>query len=402
MKKINETIKNNITKIIGVFLIISPFLDLLTSLGIHYNVNALTVGTILRGLFMLFMIYYSVFINKKNRKRNIIFLSLIFIYLILFLTQVALTDGSILYEIKVFFKTFYFLVLGVTISNIEKPVDIKYYIICFTTYLLLVFIPNILDIGFNSYEIAKVGQVGWFNSANEISVILSILTPLLIMYLSHNKNKVLISIYTIIILVTFFSIGTKVPILSLAIIGVIYIFYFIYKFIKEKNIKKLTVIACTIVLLTGTITIFLQKTSFYKNIEIHLNYLEVDNILDIFTDIELIDHFLLGSRLKLSNNNFNEFKTSNITNIFLGIGAEHRQSEMDFFDILINYGLIGSLIILTILIILIVTEKPKYKLNTFISLLLLFMISFLSGHVLVSPAVSIFIPLLLFDKNMVK
>lgn len=402
MKKINETIKNDITTIIGVFLIISPFLDLLTSLGIHYNVNALTVGTILRGLFMLFMIYYSVFINKKNTKRNIIFLSLIFIYLILFLTQVALTDGSILYEIKVFFKTFYFLVLGVTISNIEKPVDIKYYIICFTTYLLLVFIPNILDIGFNSYEIAKVGQVGWFNSANEISVILSILTPLLIMYLSHNKNKVLISIYTIIILVTFFSIGTKVPILSLAIIGVIYIFYFIYKFIKEKNIKKLTVIACTIVLLTGTITIFLQKTSFYKNIEIHLNYLEVDNILDIFTDIELIDHFLLGSRLKLSNNNFNEFKTSNITNIFLGIGAEHRQSEMDFFDILINYGLIGSLIILTILIILIVTEKPKYKLNTFISLLLLFMISFLSGHVLVSPAVSIFIPLLLFDKNMVK
>ena len=402
MKKINETIKNNITKIIGVFLIISPFLDLLTSLGIHYNVNALTVGTILRGFFMLFMIYYSVFINKKNKKRNIIFLSLIFIYLILFLTQVALTDGSILYEIKVFFKTFYFLVLGVTISNIEKPVDIKYYIICFTTYLLLVFIPNILDIGFNSYEIAKVGQVGWFNSANEISVILSILTPLLIMYLSHNKNKVLISIYTIIILVTFFSIGTKVPILSLAIIGVIYIFYFIYKFIKEKNIKKLTVIACTIVLLTGTITIFLQKTSFYKNIEIHLNYLEVDNILDIFTDIELIDHFLLGSRLKLLNNNFNEFKTSNITNIFLGIGAEHRQSEMDFFDIFINYGLIGSLIILTILIILIVTEKPKYKLNTFISLLLLFMISFLSGHVLVSPAVSIFIPLLLFDKNMVK
>ena len=146
----------------------------------------------------------------------------------------------------------------------------------------------------------------------------------------------------------------------------------------------------------------MQKTSFYKNIEIHLNYLEVDNILDIFTDIELIDHFLLGSRLKLLNNNFNEFKTSNITNIFLGIGAEHRQSEMDFFDIFINYGLIGSLIILTILIILIVTEKPKYKLNTFISLLLLFMISFLSGHVLVSPAVSIFIPLLLFDKNMVK
>lgn len=72
MKKINETIKNNITTIIGVFLIISPFLDLLTSLGIHYNVNALTVGTILRGLFMLFMIYYSVFINKKNKKRNII------------------------------------------------------------------------------------------------------------------------------------------------------------------------------------------------------------------------------------------------------------------------------------------------------------------------------------------
>lgn len=401
MKKLNNTIKTNITTIIGVFLIISPFLDLFTSIGIKYNIDQLTIGIIIRGLFMLLMIYYSIFL-KDNKKQTIIFLSVIFTYIALFLTKTILTNGNITYETTVIFKTFYFIILSITFINLEKPIDSKYYIACFTTYLLLVFIPNILNIGFNSYEIAKVGQVGWFNSANEISTILSILTPLLIMYLSHNKNKLLISIYTIIILITFFSIGTKVPILSLAIIGVIYIFYFIYKFIKEKNIKKLTVIACAIVLLTGTITIFLQKTSFYKNIEIHLNYLEVDNILDIFTDIELIDHFLLGSRLKLLNNNFNEFKTSNITNIFLGIGAEHRQSEMDFFDILINYGLIGSLIILTILIILIVTEKPKYKLNTFISLLLLFMISFLSGHVLVSPAVSIFIPLLLFDKNMVK
>ncbi len=402
MKKLNNTIKTNITTIIGVFLIISPFLDLFTSLGIHYNVNALTVGTILRGLFMLFMTYYSVFINKKNKKRNIIFLSLIFIYLILFLTQVALTDGSILYEIKVFFKTFYFLVLGVTISNIEKPVDIKYYIICFTTYLLLVFIPNILNIGFNSYEIAKVGQVGWFNSANEISTILSILTPILIVYLMTKKNKILSVLYLIIILITFFSIGTKVPILSLAIICGFYLLYSLYKLIRKKDTKKITFILTGLFIIIISTAILLPKTSFYKNIKIHLEYLEVDNIVEIFTDTELIDHFLLGSRLKLLSQNIKTYKESSTVEILLGIGAEHRQSEMDFFDIFINYGIIGFALIATILIILIIKQKPKYTANTKLSLLLAITIAFLSGHVLVSPAVSIFIPLLLFDKSMVK
>ena len=171
MKKLNNTIKTNITTIIGVFLIISPFLDLFTSIGIKYNIDQLTIGIIIRGLFMLLMIYYSIFL-KDNKKQTIIFLSVIFTYIALFLTKTILTNGNITYETTVIFKTFYFIILSITFINLEKPIDTKYYIACFTTYLLLVFIPNILNIGFNSYEIAKVGQVGWFNSANEISTIL--------------------------------------------------------------------------------------------------------------------------------------------------------------------------------------------------------------------------------------
>ena len=401
MKKLNNTIKTNITTIIGVFLIISPFLDLFTSIGIKYNIDQLRVGIIIRGLFMLLMVYYSIFL-KENKKQTIIFLSVIFTYIILFLTKTILTNGNITYETTVIFKTFYFIILSITFINLEKPIDIKYYIACFTTYLLLVFIPNILNIGFNSYEIAKVGQVGWFNSANEISTILSILTPILIAYLMTKKNKILSVLYLIIILITFFSIGTKVPILSLAIICGFYFLYSLYKLIRKKDTKKITFILTGLFIIIISTAILLPKTSFYKNIKIHLEYLEVDNIVEIFTDTELIDHFLLGSRLKLLSQNIKTYKESSTVEILLGIGAEHRQSEMDFFDIFINYGIIGFALIATILIILIIKQKPKYTANTKLSLLLAITIAFLSGHVLVSPAVSIFIPLLLFDKSMVK
>ena len=401
MKKLNNTIKTNITTIIGVFLIISPFLDLFTSIGIKYNIDQLTIGIIIRGLFMLLMIYYSIFL-KDNKKQTIIFLSVIFTYIALFLTKTILTNGNITYETTVIFKTFYFIILSITFINLEKPIDIKYYIACFTTYLLLVFIPNILNIGFNSYEIAKVGQVGWFNSANEISTILSILTPILIAYLMTKKNKILSVLYLIIILITFFSIGTKVPILSLAIICGFYLLYSLYKLIRKKDTKKITFILTGLFIIIISTVILLPKTSFYKNIKIHLEYLEVDNIVEIFTDTELIDHFLLGSRLKLLSQNIKTYKESSTVEILLGIGAEHRQSEMDFFDIFINYGIIGFALIATILIILIIKQKPKYTANTKLSLLLAITIAFLSGHVLVSPAVSIFIPLLLFDKSMVK
>lgn len=401
MKTLNNTIKTNITTIIGVFLIISPFLDLFTSIGIKYNIDQLTIGIIIRGLFMLLMVYYSIFL-KENKKQTIIFLSVIFTYIILFLTKTILTNGNITYETTVIFKTFYFIILSITFINLEKPIDIKYYIACFTTYLLLVFIPNILNIGFNSYEIAKVGQVGWFNSANEISTILSILTPILIAYLMTKKNKILSVLYLIIILITFFSIGTKVPILSLAIICGFYFLYSLYKLIRKKDTKKITFILTGLFIIIISTAILLPKTSFYKNIKIHLEYLEVDNIVEIFTDTELIDHFLLGSRLKLLSQNIKTYKESSTVEILLGIGAEHRQSEMDFFDIFINYGIIGFALIATILIILIIKQKPKYTTNTKLSLLLAITIAFLSGHVLVSPAVSIFIPLLLFDKSMVK
>ena len=401
MKTLNNTIKTNITTIIGVFLIISPFLDLFTSIGIKYNIDQLRVGIIIRGLFMLLMIYYSIFL-KDNKKQTIIFLSVIFTYIALFLTKTILTNGNITYETTVIFKTFYFIILSITFINLEKPIDTKYYIACFTTYLLLVFIPNILNIGFNSYEIAKVGQVGWFNSANEISTILSILTPILIAYLMTKKNKILSVLYLIIILITFFSIGTKVPILSLAIICGFYFLYSLYKLIRKKDTKKITFILTGLFIIIISTAILLPKTSFYKNIKIHLEYLEVDNIVEIFTDTELIDHFLLGSRLKLLSQNIKTYKESSTVEILLGIGAEHRQSEMDFFDIFINYGIIGFALIATILIILIIKQKPKYTTNTKLSLLLAITIAFLSGHVLVSPAVSIFIPLLLFDKSMVK
>ena len=78
-------------------------------------------------------------------------------------------------------------------------------------YLALIFIPLLFHIGFKSYEVTKVGTLGFFSSANEIGGIISILTPILIYYLYEKKNLLLTIIISAIYLIVILSIGTKTP-----------------------------------------------------------------------------------------------------------------------------------------------------------------------------------------------
>ena len=56
----------------------------------------------------------------------------------------------------------------------------------FVIYLLFILIPNVLNLGFGSYEITKKGSIGWFYTANEVGAIISILMPF---YLNEIINK---------------------------------------------------------------------------------------------------------------------------------------------------------------------------------------------------------------------
>ena len=297
--------KEKIVKLIELFLILSPLFDMLTAFMLQVLNIDFTIGMIVRFIIILICLLYLVFIYKrKDKKYLLLILGSIFIYLIIFLLVMGVNKdiNILLYEAKNALKTFYLPILLITFYAISKDnnnfINNKIIITTYIIYLLGIFIPDILGIGFDSYEVTKTGSIGFFNTANEISAIISILMPIFLLYLYNKKNFVLTVLLVGVLVFDILSMGTKGPLLSfLIIIGVVLLIYFIY-LIKEKCYKKISILLLLLALLTSFMVINLPKTAFYKNIEIHLDFLKVDSIFDVFTDYELFDHFIFSSRLK--------------------------------------------------------------------------------------------------------
>ena len=114
MKKINSFLSKNIEKIFMVFLFFQPVIDVLTAIMLHVFKIDFTIGVILRMIFLGFMIYYLLFLNKnKDKKKSIIYIGIIFVYFILYSLNIIFTKdiNCLSYEIKSLIKCFYFPIL---------------------------------------------------------------------------------------------------------------------------------------------------------------------------------------------------------------------------------------------------------------------------------------------------
>ena len=108
----NKFIKKNINTIIALFLIIQPFLDLITGICIHtLNIN-FTLGIIVRIIFLVFICIIVLFVFKK--KNLLVPYLIIGLYSILYIVGLYLyKDKVILFEIQNLVKVFYFLVYNI-------------------------------------------------------------------------------------------------------------------------------------------------------------------------------------------------------------------------------------------------------------------------------------------------
>ena len=92
-------IKKNISEIIAIFLLIQPFLDLLTGICIHTLRINITVGIITRIIFLLFIVYIVLFVFKK--KNVLIPYLIIGLYFIFYIIGTFLyKDSNYLFEIQ--------------------------------------------------------------------------------------------------------------------------------------------------------------------------------------------------------------------------------------------------------------------------------------------------------------
>lgn len=404
----NAWIKKNFNTLLIIFILLQPILDLITGFGIHIWKMDITIGIIIRMIFLLVILYSVMFVYKK--KQNWLYYGILIVYGLLYVLGIILfKDGVGLFsEIQGLCRVFYFPVLLIALYSIKDEIKISKMtlMVVLVTYLVCILVPNCLNLGFETYEITKAGTLGFFNSANEISGIISLLTPIMILIFVSSKKIILAVIISCIYLYVILTIGTKTPLLSLGITIFFTYLWFIYNAVKVKKYKRIGISLIALVLFTMALILILPKTTFYKNIETHLNYLKLDNVTEVFEDEKLVDHFIFSSRLKFMKERQQDYMDGNIYQKLFGIGYLNNQKEakaveMDYFDIYYNHGIIGFILFFGIygyFFYLIMKKRRKLDFEQYmlyISILLSIFLSFFTGHIITAPAVSILVTVLL-------
>ena len=410
----NTWIKKNFNIILLIFILLQPILDVITGIGIHTWHTNITIGIVVRMLFLAFVLYSVIFIYK--RKKSLLFYVILVIYGILYMAGMLIyKDGVGLFsEIQGLCRVFYFPILLISLYSMKDEIKISKMtlMVILITYLVCILVPNCLNLGFKTYEITKAGTLGFFNSANEISGIISILTPIMILILVNKKKILLTLIIGLIYLYVILTIGTKTPLLSLGITIFFTYLWFIHQEIKLKRVKRVAISIILLLIFIAGMILILPKTNFYKNIETHLEFLEVDNITEVFQDKKLIDHFIFSERLTFLENRYKDYRDENNYLQLFGIGylkdgKDTKAIEMDYFDIYYSQGLIGFIIYFGIygyFFYLIMKRRKKLDFTQYmlyISVVLSVLLSFVTGHIITAPAVSILliVLLLLLEKN---
>ena len=398
--------KRNLSIYISIMILLNPIIDLFTGINRHlFNID-LSIGIIIRILFLISIVLISVFIYDK--KKLLLPYLILLIFSILFVVDIYIFNRSILFEsIQSATKIFFFPVLLLTLFPIREEFKISNMTLFSTLilYLLLIFIPDLLHLGYDSYEIAKKGYLGFFNSANEVSGIISILTPIMFIIFSKSKNYILSTLLGILYIVVILSIGTKTPILVLGITLFITFIYLLINLHKKKKYKSILIsYLLLIIIISGSIFI-IPRTVFYKNIKIHLDYLKVDELSDFTDNPEYIDHFVFSSRLKFLKNRYNDYKEYPIYVKLLGSGTnkkEIKDVEIDYFDILFQVGIVGFILVFSIILYVLINLLKEFKIKGYselmysLSIVFIFLLSLLTGHIILSPAVSLIVTIILF------
>ena len=226
-------------KIIYYLFLILPFIDLITSFTERINGNIVSIGTIFKGILILFSGIYILFITKsKYKKKSIIYYLLLSIFSII---HILIGNNSYVSSVTQLIKFMFLPIIFIFLLNYNDDYKISYIemkkILKYNVFFILttILIAKLTNTGFNSYsDTVTTGVVGWYYSANEISGIITILFPLFIEdILKNNKYSFILVMYVIFMMM---MLGTKTPLLGVLIS---LIALFIHILLKDKN-KKIT------------------------------------------------------------------------------------------------------------------------------------------------------------------
>ena len=424
-------------KLITIFIVLQPVLDFLNSLAIRFLHMDLTVGMIVRILFVGVAGGYLLFVyNGKGRKLFVGSFLGICGYGALFLAGTVARDGfGVLFtNVKMFVKMYYFLfVLLFFMARYVKDryvVEDKTLSLVFFAYGASIFLSAITNTSFATYDYGE-GFCGWFYAGNEIGAIICALAPIAFLFAMRARKHVVYKVLTF-FLFAFASvyIGTKVP-FGACLLTVVFFMVLYLVFALRKKIKLAPLMQVLCVLLCMTVLLFAQSplyknTGFFtgENYENHVENPpeetpepgeEEDPGLDFSphgNKLFRTANWLLSDRLVVAAPAFEAFGEANVYNQLFGMGYAFGTSggktfqsliEMDFFALLINQGILGLLLYMIPLALFAwfcirnlfkrsaSVEEQENKVAYTLSVLLLIGCACLAGHVFTAPAVSIYL-----------
>ncbi|CCG46810.1 hypothetical protein HBHAL_4470 [Halobacillus halophilus DSM 2266] len=399
--------KDFYTKLLLLFIIFQPVLDILTFLSIRWTDSSLTIGIVVRVLFMALSLWFILFGNSSRYKKPII----------LYLAALAAAFGfGLVYnyfakpifdpftELQFVAKTAYFsIMLGsylLLFTTIEKVSTVRLRILqAISAAMLIVSISLLVAIltgtSTETYEWNKFGYKGWFFAGNELGSIVSISFPLVYLYALYKieslKNSYLF-IPVVLLAIVSILIGTKVPYFAVLMAAVIVFFsYLIYWLIQWKKKQKGSLLTLRLVLSFCFLLLFAAVSPFspaFSNVAGDIGAIEEktaeqeekdkpsdtgdqdpgdkesegssdsDQAKQEEEQAKLMDSPILVILLSARNLYFAElyqdYTNADIVQKTFGMGyagnytdmEDRKLIEMDFFDLFFSYGILGFTLIL--------------------------------------------------------
>ena len=395
-------------KIIPFLILIQPLFDILTSIMVKFNYNV-TLGIIIKLVLMIFCIIYLIFYDKRNRKNNFFFLSFLFVFSIInIILNIDIIKIQIFNYFSYMIKYIYIVIILLYFNSwFKNGNSIKLYQLRIPLLLISIFfvLSIITNTAFFSYDSARRGISGWYNSANEFGNLLSLLFPISLFNAFHNKEGKKIDFVLFIFCgIMMLSVGTKVGLLGYILTLICYIIYRIL-IIKKNKLDYKFLLAIVILILP---LIFWKElpTVYNTNFKIENSVVNenVENVENNINSIILSGRDEFAAEIKKNRTNISAFEilfgksyiTENNTILI---------AEQDFLDIYNMYGIIGlGILIMLFIYTLLVPIKyffcdlknsiyNKRAIFCIISVFLVISISYISGHVLLSPSVSTYLTL---------
>lgn len=266
MDKARSFFKTRLPLILGIYILIQPILDVLTTPTANAGIP-ISVGVVVRTLFMAVAFLYVVFLSRfEGRRLAVAYLGALVVYLIAFMVLMFSLGGlslcidNLKELVKVFFVPFVAVFLWAVYREYGYKIPSKSIAWAAGLYALVILVAWLTGTSGTSYR-SGYGYKGWFYAGNEVGDIIAIAAPVAIWYclnqLSHVSKKtwwkgVAIALGLLSIVFAANYIGTKIIFGAVALYCLMAFVWYLVRAIRERSriaVTAVTVMAAMVVVL---------------------------------------------------------------------------------------------------------------------------------------------------------